>query len=125
MTTLHELVEAAIQRREMDGISGWGLNNPDESLFYDIATGPAVGCDSDTCNHVSHSPSDRTYKLIPRRGQLVSLGSEGHDDRSDFYAVVEGEVVLAFVEVRGSRAYHDDARIVEEVPDWALLELTH
>lgn len=119
---LTTLVEEAMARRMADGITGWGLNNPDPELFDRIEVGPAFGCDSDTCNHVSHDPSAPDRKIIPRRGALVSLGDEGSDDRYSYYAVIDGDDVT-FIEVSESRTYYASARLVDNVPDWALLNL--
>jgi hypothetical protein len=120
MTNLNEMIVAAIARQAANGITGWGLNNPDPALFTSHDVGEAVGCDSDTCNHNSHDAAAPSVKLIPVRGTLIDLGTEGHDNWTTYYTLIDGDNVIAHIEVSGDRAYHDRARIVANVPDWCL-----
>jgi hypothetical protein len=124
MASLNELVAQAVARMEMDGISGWGMNNPDKSIFDEIIVGPVTGCNSSTCNCNSHGSASATYKYVPKNGKLIDLGQDGGGDSwSNFYALVDGDEVVVFIEAIGDRAYHDFARIVDTVPDWCLARL--
>ena len=119
MKNLIEIVEAAVSRKGVTGITGWGLGNPNDELFEEFEIGESVGCTSETCNNVSHDPAAPTVKLIQKAGQLVDLGQ---DSEANYYGLVIGDDVR-FLRLTSSRAYWDSIRLVEEVPDWALLKL--
>jgi hypothetical protein len=111
-------------RLNAEGITGWGLSNPNPELFELSEVSEASGCTSQTCNHVSHSPAAPTCKLIPRAGRLVHLGSEMEVDECEitFYALVMTDEVK-FFELRDPGYYWASLVGVEMVPDWALSNL--
>ena len=123
---LTKAVEAAVERQEKKGVSGWGLNNPDPDLFDSIEQGGAFGCTSSTCAHNSHDPASPTIKLLPKAGQLVSLGYEREDPDANFeyFALVLPNTVRYF-ELRDGQAYWARLKEIDEagVPNWALANL--
>lgn len=128
MTTLLELVKAAVQRREAPGIEGWGLwvSNDLDGLgeLYEVA--PSTGCTSETCAHNSHDPAAPTYKWIPKEGLLVELGYDcAQYGEYVFYTLLRDGNEPVFITVKHPHYFHSSAYTIaeEDVPDWALLNL--
>lgn len=123
---LTEAVARAVAKTEADGITGWGLNNPNKELFERVAVGGATGCTSETCNHVSHDPAEPTYKIIPKSGSFVTLGSEYTDGETEYiwYALISDNAPR-FFELRDPRHYWASIKEIEvnRIPDWALAQL--
>lgn len=125
---LEQMIAHAIEVNAREGITGWGIYNPNPFLFEMIEIGGATGCDSDTCNHHSHDAAAPTYKIVLRDNAqaMIHLGGGGDDE---YYAIVSkrrapGDLVY-FVRVRSDRAYYDRVDTVDakEVPAWCLMNL--
>lgn len=126
LQALTETVARAISRLQADGVEGWGLDNPDTELFDVVTVSSASGCTSDTCNHHSHDPAAPDYKLVPKSGKLINLGSEMEDRETDvrYYALVMTEAMHFFRYSQG-RAYWASIREIDadHVPEWAMASL--
>lgn len=118
------LVEKALGRLNAEGVTGWGLDNPDLALFEMSEISEATGCTGQTCNHVSHDPAASTRKLIPCAGRLICLGSELEVDEREitYYALVLADTVK-LLELHSPRHYWASLVEVDSVPDWALANL--
>ena len=124
--TLTEAIARAVAKMESEGITGWGLNNPDEELFESVTVSSAHGCTSQTCNHVSHDPAEPDYKIIPKAGKLVYLGDEtGDEERRYEWHVLITDNEPRFFELRDPRHYHSSIQEIspDQIPDWALARL--
>ena len=129
--TLEKTIKNALEKMKSEGIEGWGLNNPDETLFETVVSGPATGCTTETCNHFSHDPAASYIKLVPQFGKLSQIGSETQPDESEvsWYILVDGEGVgdadVRYLRLGNQRSYWSTLLIVEseEVPAWALASL--
>jgi len=125
---LTDIVARAVSRLQTDGASGWGLNNPDESIFELVEIDGASGCTSSTCRHWSHDPAAPMYKAVPRRqsARLACLGTdqEGDELAIDYYVLIDGDDVK-FYRLEDPGAYWAQLREVEadDVPEWALAQL--
>lgn len=122
---LTEAVARAVAKMEADGITGWGLGNPDEELFEEVEVSPASGCTTSNCAHNSHDPAAPTTKLILRHGKIVSLGSQSESDGySEWFAVI-GDNEPRFFRLNDHQAYW--AKLwendISQIPEWALANL--
>lgn len=120
MTQLEARIRKAIEKMSREGITGWGLSVPAGMPGEVVAVSEPYGCNSDTCNHVSHDPAAADYRWLPPEGsQLTFLGYDGTEA---YYHVLlpGGEEMFLCHEDR--QYYHDFLYEVdaEDVPDHVL-----
>lgn len=85
------LVWDRLQENSTEGITGWGLRNPDPQVFSLVVTSPVQGCRNERCGHMSHDSAAPVVKLTPLTGwTLHDLGSNGGEGR--FYVAVSDGV---------------------------------
>lgn len=109
---------------QITSITGWWLNNPDESLFDREDTGEEAGScvDRDTCMHYTHDEKGPVNRLILKEGAMTLVGStkESAPDPRDpmsqveFYQLPNGR----FLKVETPFHYGASATIVDELPEF-------
>jgi len=125
---LYKEMRRALDLVRAEGIEGWGLENPDPSLFSLAQTEGPVGCTSETCNHWSHDPAAPVNKLVPRNGWAISslgrTGAEGASGYVEFYVTWRGDAARAWRLDAPDQFWARMAEIkASELPAWALARL--
>jgi hypothetical protein len=118
-----EAMETAVTEFEGNGITGWGINNPDQNLFDMIEVSPPHGCFTSNCNHISHDPANSDRKLIAKKGWVITyLDSDG---QNDYYAIttenrLPGDQIQFVVKETGG-SYYDHVYFTNFLPNWVLV----
>lgn len=123
-----KLIVHAIAVSVADGISGWGMNNPDSNLFDEVEISGSYGCTDSMCNHNSHDPAAPTIKIVPKNDRYTIINI-GCDDCYTYYALVSKDKrpgdLIHFMRYSEDRGYHDSIRVIQssEVPHWCLMNM--
>ncbi len=105
-----------------DGIEGWGLRLLSEDLEVlgrIEQVGPFWGCDSETCQHISHGYRAPTLAWIPNQGELYYLGWDHEDEKDVRYYLLRAEG-YTFLRLVVPRHKHHRLYIINEndIPLW-------
>jgi hypothetical protein len=124
-----EAVKNASDLMNVEGAIGWGLDAPygERTLWTIVDLGNGKGCDSRTCQHMSHDPYNTEHKLVLKEGNLIELGTrsfEADDGYVTYYAVEHGGAYRFYKLSKPAYFWAGMSLIdINQVPDYMLDKL--